>query len=349
MNSEADQELTALRGPLLRSVSRSFYLSIRLLPRALRDPIALAYLLARATDTIADTHEIDVQSRRQHLQTLAALIQSDGAERDAEATALIQSFAPLQTDPAERTLIEQLPQILAWLRRTPAADRADIRAVLSEINEGQILDVERFGDSRGVVALQTAADLDRYTYLVAGAVGKFWTSVCFRHVPRFATLSGEKMNELGVAYGEGLQLINILRDLGPDLRGGRCYLPSEQLRDVGIAPDALAQHATDAEPVLREWRRRAVDGLAAGIEYACAIRPWRLRFATVLPALIGARTLALLEEAGPDVFTRKVKITRAEVRGILVRTAITFASPTAIRKQFAALSRPDAAASNASR
>ena len=36
---------------LLRPVSRSFYLSIRLLPRALRQPVALAYLLARTSDT----------------------------------------------------------------------------------------------------------------------------------------------------------------------------------------------------------------------------------------------------------------------------------------------------------
>eukprot|EP01034_Spumella_vulgaris_P003029 gene3029-3914_t len=37
---------------LLRGVSRSFYVSIRLLPGPLREPVAAAYLLARATDTI---------------------------------------------------------------------------------------------------------------------------------------------------------------------------------------------------------------------------------------------------------------------------------------------------------
>ena len=67
-----------MRGPVLRAVSRSFYLSIRLLPEKLRDPIALAYLLARATDTIADTSEISAELRAQELEKLAAQIQ--GAE-----------------------------------------------------------------------------------------------------------------------------------------------------------------------------------------------------------------------------------------------------------------------------
>ncbi|HEV3409557.1 MAG TPA: squalene/phytoene synthase family protein, partial [Chthoniobacterales bacterium] len=69
--STSDVSIAALRGPILRSVSRSFYLSIRLLPRRLRDPIALAYLLARATDTIADTAEIDVPVRAEELRRLA--------------------------------------------------------------------------------------------------------------------------------------------------------------------------------------------------------------------------------------------------------------------------------------
>src|SRR3954454_168752 len=70
-------ERNSLRGPLLRSVSRSFYLSLRFLPKALRDPLSLAYLLARATDTIADTTEAPVPLRTEALRTLAAAIQGN--------------------------------------------------------------------------------------------------------------------------------------------------------------------------------------------------------------------------------------------------------------------------------
>ena len=88
------------------------------------------------------------------------------------------------------------------------------RRCFCEINQGQKQDVLLFADSSRVTALATSADLDNYTYQVAGCVGEFWTSIGFRHLPKFADRPREEMNSLGVAYGKGLQLINILRDLG---------------------------------------------------------------------------------------------------------------------------------------
>lgn len=59
-----------LLGPLLKGVSRSFYLTLRVLPAGMRDPIGLAYLLARAADTIADTSLIPPQQRLELLLSL---------------------------------------------------------------------------------------------------------------------------------------------------------------------------------------------------------------------------------------------------------------------------------------
>ncbi len=336
MNATHAESVRYLRGPILRSVSRSFYLSIRLLPRALRDPVALAYLLARATDTIADTAEVDVSSRLHHLTTLSSLLRNNGHSEDAEQ--LCDSFAPLQKRGAERRLIEALPFCLSWLNSVGEADRQDIRNVLATVTEGQRFDLEHFGGATEITALQTETELDRYTYLVAGCVGEFWTTTCFRHLRQFATLPSEKMLSLGMAYGKGLQLINVLRDVGPDLRAGRCYLPAEQLRSSGILPADLPTGGARVEPLLQIWRARATTCIAAGVEYSCAIQPWRVRLATVLPALIGARTLVLLEQAGPAVVDRKVKMSRTEVRSVLLRMIGSLASPRAIRKLFEELS-----------
>lgn len=328
---EGEQPIATLRGPVLRSVSRSFYLSIRLLPAKLRDPIALAYLLARATDTIADTAEIDPALRLQELANLRARIQG---QNDVS----LGDFATRQSDAAERTLIEAVPACLSWLESLPAADRDHIRQVLGRINEGQTLDLERFAERNRIVALQNDAELLRYTYLVAGSVGEFWTSVCFRHVPDFATRPSPEMMLLGLEYGRALQLINILRDAGTDLRMGRCYLPADALHALGVAPAELRHEPARALPLFNLWRERALQKLGSGIEYACAIRPLRVRLATVLPALIGARTLALLRDAGANAFLAKVKVPRAEVRWILLRTATTLASPSKLRATFDALS-----------
>ncbi|MET0310416.1 MAG: squalene/phytoene synthase family protein, partial [Burkholderiaceae bacterium] len=273
---------------VLRAVSRSFYLSIRLLPPALREPVGLAYLLARATDTIADTGSLPAADRLARLTLLADAIAGSTPAR-AALPALAQSFAPLQADRGEQRLILALPQCLAWLDTVGEADRADIREVLRLITRGQSLDVERFGAGTGVRALASAAELEEYTYLVAGCVGEFWTSVCARHLPGFACETPATMREWGRAYGMGLQLVNILRDTGEDLAAGRCYLPADELAAAGVSPaDALA-HPANLHAVRARWLARAEGFLADGVRYARAVESRRIRAATVLPALIGAR------------------------------------------------------------
>ena len=319
-----------LRGPILRSVSRSFYLSLRFLPTALRDPLSLAYLLARATDTIADTAQPPVALRIEALRQLAAAIQGTASVESLDE--LRNSFSREQTDDAERHLIEQIPALLKWLAALPDDDRAEVRDVLVTINRGQSLDLERFGTGKELHALQNAGQLDEYTYLVAGCVGEFWTRLCFRHVRHFTARSEPEMRELGIRYGKGLQLINILRDAGDDLRNGRCYFPADEMESADIAPAEIRRDPRRIEPVMGRWREKAEKGIEAGIEYAVAIRNRRVRFATALPAMIGARTLALIREAGRDVLERKVKIPRGEVRKLILSGV--FASPRSLRARF---------------
>jgi farnesyl-diphosphate farnesyltransferase len=301
-------------------VSRSFYLSLRFLPKALRDPLSLAYLLARATDTIADTPEPPVALRTEGLRDLAAAIQGTAPREKTEA--LRKSFARLQSDDAEQTLIEQLPALLDWLRELPANDRAEVRSVLVKINRGQSLDLQRFGAADEIQALKNAAELDEYTYLVAGCVGEFWTRLCFAHVKNFSARPELEMRELGIRYGQGLQLINILRDAGNDLRNGRCYFPADELDSLGLAPSEILNAPARIEPVMKKWREKAEHGIESGMEYAAAIRSRRVRFATALPAKIGKRTLALLREAGADGLTKRIKVPRGEIRKMILSSAL---------------------------
>lgn len=309
-----------LRGEILRAVSRSFYLSIRLLPEAVREPVALAYLLARATDTIADTTQVARETRRAELAALAEVIAERASAENLPGIA--QRFSRLQANAAERALIERLPDCLAWLRALPADDQSDIRAVLAQINEGQMLDVERFGDATSLRALATTAELERYTYLVAGCVGEFWTRVCARRLADFADRPVEEMIRLGTEYGKGLQLTNIIRDLGADLRAGRCYLPTEQLSAVGVTPAQLLQKPEVVGELVTPWLDRAAVGLEAGVEYSRALRSRRVRFATVLPALIGARTVARLRDRPAAIVSQRVKIPRREVYGLILSHAL---------------------------
>src|SRR5438132_4546532 len=313
-----------LENMILRSVSRSFYLSIRFLPAQLRQPIALAYLLARATDTIADTTGISGLMRIETLKMLSNGIQGK-ASRDVVVD-LIASFIPLQVNKNEQRLLESLPDCLDWLDQIEQADRNDIRIVLEKITRGQMLDLQRFDDPQEIRALATAVDLDEYTYLVAGCVGEFWTRLCFRHVRNFAKLSEDEMLALGKLYGMALQLINVLRDAGADLRAGRCYFPEDELSTAHLTPAQILSEPERFQPVYRGWVEKAEQGLDCGMQYSRAIRNRRVRAATVLPALIGARTLALLRQTGAAALHRKVKVPRREVRAMIVSLAVSSAS-----------------------
>jgi farnesyl-diphosphate farnesyltransferase len=292
--------------------------------------------LARATDTIADTPEPPAEVRTEALRNLARAIQ--GGASIETAASIRDSFAPLQSNEAERALIDALPAALEWLELLDDRDRREVREVLKKINQGQMLDLERFGAGPGIKSLPAASDLDEYTYLVAGCVGEFWTRICFAHVKNFSDRTESEMLTLAVQYGKGLQLINILRDLGSDLRAGRCYLPADELHSLGLTPDEILANPARVEPIMRQWCEKAKRGMAAGIDYACAINQHRVRFATALPALIGGCTLSLMREAGAEAFGRTVKVPRAEVRKIMLSAALSFASPVSLRRTFGRLS-----------
>ena len=312
-----------LGGPLLASVSRSFYLTIRILPAKLRDPIGLAYLLARASDTIADVAEAPVSLRLEHLGQFARMIRGGATVGLADLQREIRPVAP-----GERELIARLDRCLARLASLEEGDRREITAVMEKIIRGQTLDLERFASSgNGVVALRSAAELDEYTYLVAGCVGEFWTRICLQHLPRYSVLDDEELTRLGVQYGKGLQLVNILRDAPADLRDGRCYLPEDEMRTLGLAPESLRCEPVAARPVFESWSWQAKEYLDDGFRYIEALRPARLRIGCFLPWYLGIETLRLLRAHPPLENPDRIKVPRSFVhKALLLATPVAFSN-----------------------
>ena len=164
---------------LLRAVSRSFFLTLRILPVPVRPQIGLAYLLARATDTIADTWIVPPDQRLTALASLRSRILGTNSQ-----PLHFGELATNQSLPAERALLERMEEVLSVLASFSAADQQHIRAVLTTITSGQELDLTRFGDASAanIVALATDAELDDYTWRVAGCVGEFWTKLSRTHL-----------------------------------------------------------------------------------------------------------------------------------------------------------------------
>ncbi|MEO6785784.1 MAG: phytoene/squalene synthase family protein [Chthoniobacteraceae bacterium] len=302
-------------GGLLRSVSRTFFLSIRILPPALRDAMGVAYLLARTSDTIADSESAPVSVRLRRLDDFGKMLQSGATP---------QAIGSIQRDiqPAhegERTLIEALPRVLERFGAFKPWEWKETLELLANIIRGQSNDLRAFPDPATVAALPDADSLDDYTYLVAGCVGEWWTRMGLHHFPRYSRRTEQDLMPLASAFGKALQLVNILRDMPADLRAGRCYLPADELQSAGASPATLPDNPAAAQPVFEEWMAKARSYLGEGRDYIRAIRPWRIRFACYLPWRLAEKTLDLMAATPPLGSAEKVKVSRSMVYGTMLR------------------------------
>jgi farnesyl-diphosphate farnesyltransferase len=308
----------ALLRDVLPGVSRSFALSLRVLPPSLAVPLGVTYLVARAADTIADTHALPPAERLAMLHTLRRSLDTDGPA----PRALTGSGHGM-----EQVLLARLPDVLAAYHALAPGDRRRAHAVLRTLTQAMVDALERFppaGAGR-IGALETRADLDRYTYMNAGCVGEFWTDMVMAHRPGCAAWQPDRMRAQGARFGQGLQLVNVLRDLPRDLRLGRCYLPRADLAGLALAPEDLLDLRTmpRVRPLVDGLIQDALRCLDAGRAYTLAVprREARLRLACAWPLFIGLGTLARLRRAenllDPAV---TVKVPRAEVRRILAQS-----------------------------
>jgi farnesyl-diphosphate farnesyltransferase len=290
---------------VLKGVSRSFYLTLRLLPGPMRGAASLGYLLARTSDTLADSAALPVGERQRCLEQFRRCVSGE-AEFQPWPVAILNAVP----DVRERDLLESSESIFDWLRNLSEGEAALVRQVLEIIIGGQELDLQRFGNAtrENPVALKDDAELEDYAWRVAGCVGAFWTKLGFLTLNgRFSKSPEAELLAQGTAYGKALQLVNILRDVAVDLAVGRCYLP---VADPDDFPRILECHG--------RWLVRAEEWLGEGEKYAAALRLRRLRAATVLPVLLARKTLEPLRGTTWEGLQKRHKIARSEVYRSLV-------------------------------
>jgi farnesyl-diphosphate farnesyltransferase len=320
---------------LLKRVSRSFYLTLWMLPRSLRTPIGLAYLFARAADTIADTALISPADRLTLLEQFRDLFQ----RYDATTFTLLRgALLSPQRIPAERELLCRLDECFVVFEACGPGDQARISQLLLTLTQGMLMDLTTFPSEHDgrVVALRTRHDLDRYTYCVAGCVGEFWTDMHVAHRPALQGWDVALMKQWGLRFGKGLQMTNILRDLAHDLRIGRCYLPLEDLTRQGLLPEQLLEPAAIARvrPILDEFLALTREHYWQGWAYTLAIprREVQMRLACAWPLLIGFRTLDLIASADNLLdATVTLKVSRPSVYRMLLSSSVLALSNRGLR------------------
>jgi farnesyl-diphosphate farnesyltransferase len=206
-------------------------------------------------------------------------------------------------------LIEHVHVLFSWLENLPEDQALLVREVVQIIIGGQKLDIERFGHASVDCpkSLSDDAELEDYTWRVAGCVGAFWTKLGYLTLgERFSIKPPQQLIDLGITYGKGLQLVNILRDIAEDLSSGRCYLPLSDPHDRAALMNERAR-----------WLARAAAHVDDGFKYVDALVSRRLRAASVLPAMLARETLELLSGSAPEA--ARVKVPRRRVYLAMLR------------------------------
>ncbi len=301
---------------LLESTSRSFYPTLKYLPKKIRGQIGLLYLLARVADTIAD-------SKHGETEVLLKMLREYNEVAQGRSTTLpdFTEIAEIQTNEDEAELLRNVQDVVDGLEVYDKGDQERMLECLDIIVGGQILDLERFGPAKeggNISALSTEEERDDYTYRVAGCVGVFWTKMSLAHIISIPEEKRDEFFEKGIRFGKALQMINILRDIPEDLRFGRCYIPIEGLDRYELKPEDLMDHNNidTFRPLYDEYLDITDGHLDAAVEYIKMIpdKQFRLKAACMLPVLIGQRTVTLLRSGNVLNSEERIKVSRDEIK-----------------------------------
>ncbi len=292
------QSLEAQLDEILKGTSRAFYLSLAILPPKARTPLSLAYLLARAADTIADA-EADSQVDR---ATLLMEFKEKFASQSVWSQPIFPEIHPKNT--REQDLLNAVPVLFEQLQTRPETEQLAISRVVSTLIDGMIWDQRLFAEPEWRARVQVGLDdeeFETYTFLVAGCVGPFWSRICVLSDPQLEHLQDEDNDTVAAEFGRGLQWVNILRDVPQDHLNGRFYLPELE------TPKFFVRFLTQG--------RRALTAFSSACRYPLLFPFYsvRHRLAVFWPLVIGLRTLEKLFEQGGPRPGERVKVQRWEV------------------------------------
>jgi farnesyl-diphosphate farnesyltransferase len=278
---------------LLEKTSRTFALSIPMLPEPTRRHVGITYLLFRIADTFEDAARWPRERRLAALDDFARLLETRGGEQAASARWLAD--APV-AHAGYLELLREAPAVMEAYWAVPTTARAVLRRDLLRTVAGMAGFVRR-GDARGNLRLASMRELRDYCYVVAGIVGEMLTELFLLDAESLAPFSA-RLRRRSRFFGEALQLVNILKDANSDATEGRVYLPpgvdrarvfALARRDLGVAAEYVATLQLAGAP----------DGFVAF---------------TGSPAVLARASLDHIESRGGGA-----KITRAEVGALMER------------------------------
>lgn len=302
-----------LRDRMVRDVSRTFALSIEVLPAELRRAVGIGYLMFRISDGIEDHDALRVEDKVALLDAWANVLDGTG-----DVMAFVGSVAGLDGSDPEVSVIQHADLVLQWLNELPPAYREPTR---------QHVHATTLGMARWQQHAPDVADedeLDDYMFEVAGRVGYLVTDLYAAYSPQVAERRDALM-PLSRHCGLALQTVNVIRGMPEDYRRGWVFTPQTYYRRYGLTRDSLfdPRNIGPAMQVVNLMAAKADRHLEHGLAYI-TLFPRHLhaiRLSLMWPFLLAARTLAISRN-NPQVLSGEAKVSRGEVRRIVGQTRV---------------------------
>lgn len=329
--TRADQADLDYQQKILPGVSRTFALTIPVLPDRLAAVVTNAYLLCRLADTIEDDVGLDdLQKSTFHARFVAVVEGTEPAEPFARA------LSPLLSDdvlPDEHELVDNAAQVIRVTHGFSDQERAALTRCVRIMCSG----MPQFQRNRSLRGLVDLEQMDNYCYYVAGVVGEMLTELFCLHTPEL-NKHHDQLMRLAVSFGQGLQMTNILKDIWDDRRSETCWLPRSMFDSGDFALERLDElHRTETfAEGLRELVGVAHAHLRNALEYTCLIPKREVGMRRFCLWAIGLAVLTLRNIHRNPAFTsgNDVKVSRRTVKATIVTTNLTLRSNRALRMIF---------------
>ncbi len=264
---------------LLPKKARTFALAARFLPAHQRAAVVVLYAFCRLLDDLVDEPQ--------------ATLDSAGIRNLLDAwRAWLLRMDSLTVLPEPRELAVALRAVVAEHELPPIYLRQLVDGLASDLEPVNIPDFEA---------------MRHYSFLVAGTVG-----LAMSHL-----LGGRRPEILAAAcdLGIAMQLTNILRDVGADVRNDRFYLPADEMAKFGYCSERLRALVANGRPdddfraLMRFQIARARDYYARGLAGVWLLPP-DARPAILIAGRLYRAILNTIEANDYDVLQRRAVVSR---------------------------------------
>ena len=332
--SEADE---LYQDHILQGVSRTFALTIPVLPLPLSRVVSNAYLLCRIADTIEDDkHMPDDIKRKFSEQFINVVAGTESMEEFAES--LHPQLSSTATDD-EKDLIKNTPRVIRITHSFNPRQRTALERCVRIMAEG----MTQYQESDVSHGLKDQNDMDKYCYFVAGVVGEMLTEL-FCDYSEEMDRNREELMKLAVSFGQGLQMTNILKDIWDDQKRNMCWLPREVFNKYGSDLTVITPDANDSafQQALGQLIGVARAHLANALRYTLLIPPHEKGLRRFCLWALGIAVLTIRKINFRRDFTsgQEVKVSRRSVKVTILVTNLLTSHDTLLKALFNLTARP---------